>query len=85
MEAVEMDLKKLLNEARIRANLMDKIDHDAGYATPADVGAMHMLRTGIGAIECGITRDEWDAVADGLLLLHQCRDSVVVLGKVRRG
>ena len=57
----------MLKEAQARCDSYDKIDRDAGFASPQEPD--DLLWTAVLAIEAGMSQDDMTIVADGLALL----------------
>lgn len=60
----------LIAHARATNAKRDAIDREAGFAAPGDAGAALWLRTAIDAILAGLTEVNWDAVAEGYVMLQ---------------
>ena len=69
-----MDLKELIDQARVTTAAMDATDAELGAASPAKLGVDALIETATAALEAGIVNDDWLTVAEGLLLLYAARD-----------
>lgn len=63
-----MNYLELMEKAR-HAN-KERDDIDGGFARP-DANPIILLRTAMSAIECGITLEDWNCVAEGQAMLEQ--------------
>lgn len=66
-----MDYKSLMERARETNIERDTHDHHYGFASPSDIPPRFTLRTAMAAIECGISIDDWNCVAEGQAMLEQ--------------
>jgi len=62
--------EKLMQKARETNQERDQADKHGGFATP-DVTVNLLMRTAMGAIECGIKTEDWNNVAEGQAMLEQ--------------
>jgi len=67
------DVKPMLAEATLRVAKMDAIDHENGWAAPGDVSSPLTvdLATGVMAVIAGMTTEDWNTVAEGVVLLQR--------------
>lgn len=80
----EATVKKLLDKARRTNAHRDEIDHQSGFAPPGEPGCdrdggnrstpredlISLLATAHSAIECGMRTEDWNAVAEGAVMLE---------------
>jgi hypothetical protein len=65
----DAETKALIDEAR-RTNLeRDAMDRKSGFAPPGHGPNDSLARTIICALHCGIRTEDWNAVAEGLVML----------------
>jgi hypothetical protein len=62
---------KIMHSARARNAAMTRIEHEGGFAAPQDSGFAGLLLTVKDALECGVKAQDWNAVCEGLALLHK--------------
>lgn len=65
-----MNYDTLMTEARKTNARRDKIDRANGFAPPCDCSMTVLIETVMGAIEAGITTDDWHPVAEGQAMLE---------------
>lgn len=72
-----MDLQEILAKAKAFNARLDQIDRHNGNPTLQEVGPTQELGVAIAAIEAGIATDQWDCIAQGLVMLYEVRISML--------
>lgn len=72
----EKDFAAIVAKARKRIRKMDSVEHEAGFATPADCGSLAELRTIMFALEAGIRGQEWKCVSEAYVMLTDVINSI---------
>lgn len=65
-----MNWEVRLQKARRTNMKRDASDTELGFATPAEDGPARHLATALEAIRAGGTREDWDCVAEGVVMLE---------------
>lgn len=65
-----------LAAARLRVARMDAVDRRTGLATPAEVSPLEQLRVAILAAKGGLATEDWDCVAESVVMLEALLDLV---------
>jgi len=68
------DLEKaqnLIAAVRNKTATFDKLDKEAGFATPSDVGINEVVKTAKEALMAALVRRNWGAVAEVYVLLDK--------------
>jgi len=79
---MKLDYDALMVKAQKTNRDRDASDRTSGNGAPADHGMRALFNTAITAIEAGIKRANWDAVAEGLVMLHEVQDKTLILGSL---
>jgi hypothetical protein len=66
----EESARKLLSKAEQTNAQRDKIERGSGFAPPGQGGNALWARTVMQAIYCGLRTEDWNAVAEGLIMLR---------------
>ena len=77
-----MDYDKIMAKAKKTNAKRDKDERDSGFAAPMDNGPFQYLRTAAAAIESGIKTDDWDSVAEGLVMIEDILARYVPIRRV---
>lgn len=67
----DANYEALMEKARATVKMMDKTDKKGGFATHLEVPLDTGLRTVIAAVGGGIAMQNWDCVAEGLVMLQE--------------
>jgi hypothetical protein len=78
-----MNLEQVLAKARAVNAGRDADERAMGLKAASDADAFELLGVALAAIEAGVSRDDWNAVAEGLAMLHQVREKVVRINEER--
>jgi len=65
-----MNYEELIAKAKATNLERDIIDRQSGYTAPSDRGLIPHLEVVSAAIEAGIRMDDWNCVAEGLVMLQ---------------
>lgn len=66
-----MDYNKIMQKARKINAKRDAIDRKAGFGAPPDGPLDLYIRTAMGAINAGISLEDWDCIAEGQAMLEE--------------
>jgi len=62
--------RTLVRKARRTNAQRDQDERTSGFAAPGDCTVAHELRTAMLAVSCGLGAEDWDAVAEGFVMLQ---------------
>ena len=71
-----MDFDTIMRKAEARMNELSAIERATGYTSPANCPPEVELRTVEAALECAIQTNDWDCVAEGLVMLKDATRKV---------
>lgn len=65
-----MRSKQIIAQARVTNAVRDRMDRQNGFATPADGGAVDLIRTAMMAIEAGLNTKDPSCSAEAYVFLE---------------